>query len=342
MKTVRLGRTDLEVPVPGIGGIPLQRPDEEGAIEVVRAAMDIGIRLIDTARGYGTSEERIGKALDGHRPERGVLCTKSPKRDADGMREAIETSLRNLRVECIDLYQCHGTRSTEQLDELLGPGGAMEALRKAQAEGLVRFVGITSHQYEVLEAAVRTGEFDTVMVQHSFMDTPARERVFPLAREHDVGILLMKCMGGGVFERSGPALRWVLQEADVALPVGMQAVSEVEENWEIVSGDWTLTDADKLYIETLRAELGETFCPRCGYCMPCKNKVSIPMILSFAMLYQRLGWRDNYPKLLASARRCVGCQECEDKCPYDLNIATTIPKMAEEIAQVVAQHEAAS
>ncbi|MFW6163780.1 MAG: aldo/keto reductase [Planctomycetota bacterium] len=341
MKTVRLGRTGLEVPVLGLGGIPLQRPAEDEAVEVVRAALDIGVRLIDTARGYGTSGERIGKALDGHRPEGVVLCTKSPRRDADGMRQAIETSLRNLRAECIDLYQCHGTRSAEQLDEILAPGGAMEALRKAQDEGLVRFVGITSHQYDALEAAVRTDEFDTLMVQYSFMDTPARERVFPLAREGDVGILLMKCMGGGVFERPGPPLRWVLQEPDVALPVGMQAVGEVEENWDIVSGDWTLTDADKLYIETLRAELGETFCRRCGYCMPCKNQVSIPMVMSFAMLYQRLGWRDNYPKLLESARRCVGCQECEDKCPYDLAIATTVPKMAEEIAQVVAQHEAA-
>ena len=341
MKTVRLGRTDLEVPVLGIGGIPLQRPSEDEAIEVVRAAMDVGIRLVDTARGYGTSEARFGKAIEGHRPEGVVLCTKSPRRDADGMRQDIETSLRDLRTERIDLYQCHGTRSAEHLEQLLAPGGAMGALRKAQDEGLVRFVGITSHQYDVLEAAIATGEFDTVMVQYSFMDTPARERIFPLARERDVGILLMKCMGGGVFGQAGPSLRWALAEPGVAMPVGMQTVSEVEENWAIVSGDWALSPADEDYIAELRAEMSDTFCRRCGYCMPCPNKVSIPMVMSFAMLYQRMGWRDHYARLLESARRCVGCKECEGKCPYDLSISTQVPLIADEIAQVVAAHDAA-
>jgi len=339
MRTVRLGRTDLQVPVLGIGGIPIQRPTEEEAVAVIRRAVDIGIRMLDTARGYGTSEERFGKALDGHRPEGLVLATKSPKPDADGMRRDIETSLANLRSERIDLYQCHATGSLERLDQILGPGGALEALRKAQDEGLVRFVGITSHQYDVLEAAIRTDEFDSIMVQYSFMDPPARERVFPLARDHDLAILLMKCMGGGVFDQAGPALRWALQEPDVAMPVGMQKVSEVEENWKIVSGDWTLTDADRAHVASLQAELEDSFCRRCGYCMPCPNKVSIPMVMSFHMLYQRMGWRDNYPRLLESARRCVGCKECEAKCPYDLAISTRVPVLAEEIAQVVAEHE---
>ena len=340
MNTVRLGRTNLEVPVLGIGGIPIQRPTEDEAVEVVRRAVDVGMRLLDTARVYGTSEERFGKAIEGHRPDGVVLATKSPRKDADGMRRDIETSLGNLRVESIDLYQCHATSTQEQLDQILGPGGALEALRTAQDEGLVRFVGITSHRYDVLEAAIRTDEFDTIMVQYSFMDQPARERIFPLAREHDVAILLMKCMGGGVFDQAGPSLRWALQEPDVAMPVGMQRVSEVEENWQIVSGDWTLTDADQACVSRLQGELEDTFCRRCGYCMPCPNKVSIPMVMSFAMLYQRMGWRDSYPRLLESARRCVGCKECEDKCPYDLAISTQVPLIAEQIAQVVAAHEA--
>ena len=338
MKTVRLGRTNLEVPVLGIGGIPIQRPSDEEVIEVIQAAMDIGIRLVDTARGYGTSEERFGKALEGQRPEGLVLATKSPKRDADGVRQDIETSLKNLRVDCIDIYQCHGPREKEQLDQILGPGGALEAMRKAQSEGLIRFVGITSHRYDILEAGIRCGEFDTVMVQYSFMDKDARDRVFPLARERDVGILLMKAMGGGVFERASAALRWVLQEPDLAIPVGMQKVSEVKENWEIVSGDWTLTDDDWAYIRQIEQDLTETFCRRCGYCQPCPNNVSIPPIMSFQMLYQRLGWRDSYPRMLESARKCVGCKECEEKCPYDLSISTQIPKIAEEIARVIAEH----
>ena len=225
MKTVRLGRTNLEVPVLGIGGIPIQRPIEDEAIETIRCAMDIGIRLIDTARGYGESEERFGKALDGRRPEGIVLATKSSKQDADGMRQDVETSLANLRVETIDIYQCHGPKDQEALDKILGPGGALQGLRKAQDEGLIRFVGVTSHRYEVLESAIRTGEFDTVMVQYSFMDLPARERIFPLAREHDVGIFLMKVMGGGVLDQAGPSIRWVLQEPDLSLPIGMQKVS---------------------------------------------------------------------------------------------------------------------
>ena len=338
MRTVRLGRTGLETPVLGMGGIPLQRPSEEAAVVVVRAALGIGIRLIDTARGYGTSEERIGKALAGHRPSGLVLATKSPKTDADGMRQDIETSLGNLGVDCIDLYQCHSIRDEDALAAILGKAGALEALRKAQDEGLVRHVGFTSHRFDALEAGIRCDEFDTVMVQFSFMDAHARERIFPLAREHDVGILLMKAMGGGVFDQAGPSLRWALQEPDVALPVGMQTVAEVEENWAVVSGEWTLTEPDQAYIESQRRALTTTFCRRCGYCMPCPNRVQIPMTMSFDMLYQRMGYRDSFPKMLERARDCVACQQCEDKCPYDLKISEQIPKMADRIAQVIARH----
>ena len=338
MKTVRLGRTDLTVPILGIGGIPIQRPDEEDAIRVVHAAMDIGIRLIDTARGYGNSEERFGQALDGHRPDGVVLATKSPKQDADGMRQDIETSLSNLRADCIDLYQCHSIRDQASLDKVLGKGGALEALRKAQDEGLVRHVGFTSHQLDALEAGIGCGEFETVMVQYSFMDQNARDRVFPLARERDVAILLMKVMGGGVFDEAGPSIRWALQEPNLAMPIGMQTVSEVEANWAVVSGDWALTDDDRAYIDKTQSELTTTFCRRCGYCMPCPNGVQIPMTMSFEMLHQRLGYRDNFPKMLEKARDCVACQQCEDKCPYELKISEQIPKMAERIAQVVEQH----
>ena len=112
----------------------------------------------------------------------------------------------------------------------------------------------------------------------------------------------------------------------------------MEQNWKIVSGDWTLTDADRQYIEKTQSELTDTFCRRCGYCLPCPNKVSIPPIMSFGMLYQRLGWRDMYPRLLESAKRCEGCKECEERCLYELSISKQIPVVAEEIARVVAEH----
>ena len=155
---ITLGRTGLIVTQLGIGGAYCKTADG------YRSAMDCGINYIDTARSYrdGEDEKVIGQAIRGRRDEL-VLATKTMERDAAGTRSELETSLKLLGVDCIDIYQLHHLNTQGEREQALGPGGAIEAVQKAREEGLVRFIGVTGHDWVQMQAAVATGLFDTVL-----------------------------------------------------------------------------------------------------------------------------------------------------------------------------------
>jgi len=113
MKYTTLGKTGLQVSVVGLGGIPVQRTDENGAVEIVEACMKQGVNYLDTARGYTVSEEFFGAAIKPYR-DKWILATKSMSRDYEGMKADIETSLRNLQTDYIDLYQIHNIKTDEE------------------------------------------------------------------------------------------------------------------------------------------------------------------------------------------------------------------------------------
>lgn len=159
MKTVRLGKTGLEVSRVGMGGIPIQRPAEDEAIEVIRRTLDLGISLIDTSIGYGDSEMRIGKAIAGRR-EQVILATKGRWHDKATALENIEQSLKRLNTDYIDLWQFHGVNTLEGYEGVLGPGGAMEAAQAALQAGKIRHIGISSHSPDVARRAVASGRFE--------------------------------------------------------------------------------------------------------------------------------------------------------------------------------------
>lgn len=147
MQYVTLGKTGLKISRVGFGGIPIQRIDAEKAKPLIDALIECGINYIDTARGYTVSEEYIGGAIDGRR-DKFVLATKSMARTREAMEADIETSLRNLRTDYIDLYQVHNP-SMEQLDTVIGAGGALEALFAARDAGKIGHIGITAHSLTV-------------------------------------------------------------------------------------------------------------------------------------------------------------------------------------------------
>jgi len=334
LETRKIGRTNIEVPVLGLGGIPLMQVSVEEGAKVIDAAFDKGITFIDTARGYGT-EPTFGEVLKRRRDKDGIIvATKSPAKTADKMREELETSLKELQVNMIDIYQCHAVNNDDAYAQVMGPDGALKALQKARDEGLIRFIGLTSHRYNILVEGMKTDEFDTIMVQHSFIDYEAETKIFPIANERNIGILLMKAMAGGVIDQPGPALRYVMQFPISVIPVGMYKVEEVEQNIAVMEGDLTLTDEDTAYIEQTKKENEGEFCRRCGYCMPCPEKITISMVMSFESVYKRLGWKDNFLQWAERAAECKECGECEPKCPYELPIREMLPKRVELIRDV--------
>jgi len=148
-----LGKTGLKISRLGFGGIPIQKIDAEGTRKLIGELVREGVNYIDTARGYTVSEEYLGYALEGVR-DKFVLATKSMARTKDAMAKDIDISLNNLRTNYIDLYQVHNPNAKD-LEAVMAPGGALEALFEAKAAGKIGHIGITLHSVELFARAVR-------------------------------------------------------------------------------------------------------------------------------------------------------------------------------------------
>lgn len=331
----RLGRTELDVCKLGLGGIPLTKLTLGEARDVIRASIDGGINFADTAVAYGDSEEKLSYALKGDR-ESFIIASKSPCRDAAGMENAIDQSLRRLQTDYIDLYQVHALKTAEQLDKVFAPGGAMEGLKKAQAAGKIRFTGVTGHRPSMLAQAIRTDEFDTVMPPINVVDREAEEELMPLAKEMDIGIIAMKPVCGGTLDDPALGIRFCLNSPADSVLVGMKSVAEVEANLNTFREFRPLSPQEEEELLENASQLGNTFCRRCEYCQPCPQDINIPKILWLANYHRRYADRDTwtedeYHALAATAADCEECGDCEEKCPYDLPIRQMLKDADQEL-----------
>lgn len=342
----RLGKTGLMVSIIGFGGIKLPRVDRKTTHETLNRALDLGINYIDTARGYGDSEEKIGWAV-GERRDEFYVSTKSPARTAKDMEKEIGRSLEKLQTDHIDIYMCHNLRYPTDYDEVMGPEGAMEALKKAKKEGKIGHIGFSCHRFhETMERGIRSGDFEAMMVSYNILnDELVDEKILPLAKEMDVGVIAMKPLAGGALAAPPPelnvqsqvsitaekALRFVLanEAVNVTIP-GMMNPREVEENARVGETFPSMTEAEKSELVTAVEGLGREFCRTCGYCQPCPEEIRIPIILRHLGYYKRYGldeWaRGRYRMVEVKADNCVECGQCREKCPYGLDV----PEMLKE------------
>lgn len=344
MKSVRLGKTGLAVSRVAIGGIPLTRPSEAEAIRVVQRALDLGVNLIDTARGYGLSEARIGKAIAGRRDE--VFIATKGWGDKSTAAHCIEESLRQLSVDTIDLWQFHGINTMERYEEIVGPGGAMEAALEARQAGKIRHIGFSSHALSVALRAVASDRFETVQFPFSFIAEEPADELISLAQAHDVGFIAMKPFAGGRIRSANLAIRYLLQFDSVVPDPGVESVAQVEEIVGIAEeGVRPLTPAERQEMAEIRERVGTRFCRQCEYCMPCPQGVFICGVMYLPVLHEvwpedwYFSW-DYVRRSVESAERCVECGECEPKCPYQLPIREI---MAENLAfhrRAAAEYEA--
>ena len=332
----RLGRTEMVVSAVSFGALPIQRCTMEEAGPVLKAVLAAGINFIDTARAYTDSEEKIGQHIS-HERDKYYLASKSAVRTAEGMAKEVETSLSNMKTDYIDLYQVHNIKKRHEIDTVLAPGGALEALLEKKAQGKIRFIGVTGHSVELLIEAVKSNKFDTVQVPFNIVEQEAARELFPLARERDMGIIIMKPLGGGQLGQMEQALRFVLQEPDVVAIPGMDMVEHIQQN--IVAGDpvRALTNEERASLEQEAKEVGKSFCRRCGYCLPCAVGIDIPQIFIFRLQYNRYGLKSTTPTryagLKVKASACIECGICETRCPYDLPIRSWLHDMAEKMGE---------
>ncbi len=249
--TATLGRTGLTVTRLGIGGAYCE--DADG----YRRALDSGANYIDTARLYrgGEDEKVIGQAIKGRREDI-ILATKTGRRDAKGARQDLEISLKLLGTDYIDIWQVHNLNIQSQREQALSKNGAMETFHKAKEEGLIRFMGVTGHDWVQVGEAVATGLFDTVLCWYNCAMREPEESVFPHAVAHNTGVVVMNASRNEkLFSDSGnPApeafYRYVLSNDAVNMTI--MALRNVDLFWQIASAlsqSTTITRKEKAELE---------------------------------------------------------------------------------------------
>jgi aryl-alcohol dehydrogenase-like predicted oxidoreductase len=228
----RLGRTNLQVSEISLGtvelgmdyGIPVQgeqrRPSEADAARTLNCALDLGINLIDTARAYEESEAIIGRALKSRRNEY-ILATKISSLSWEGytgvelqkqVEASITESLRALQTDIIDLLYIHNATP-----ELIQCGEIVEIMQRAQQAGYVRFIGATTYGEAAPLAVLKDGHFDCVQVAYNLLDRQFEERVLPLAKENDVGLVIRSVLLKGALTYRYPHLPEELRELRTAV-----------------------------------------------------------------------------------------------------------------------------
>ncbi len=357
MEKRRLGRTGLEVSVLGFGGAPigehLPPMTREEAERIVRYAFDQGINYFDTARSYYNSEERIGDALAPVRDDC-VIATKVEDMTRGGAWVQLRHSLKRLRTTRIDAVQLHGVNDLSTLKRAMGSDSALEALREARSQGLVDHIGITGHYPHVLIEAIRTGEFDAIQVPINVITRRALEELVPLAKELDVGVVVMKPFGGQPFflgsdefrtllgrddrEIARRALGFLLRREVSTIVSGFENVEEIDAAVKAVRDFDRATHEEEF---EFWSEEGGLHCREggtlntCEMCMPCPEFVKIPAILRFDRYYGYglKDWaRSQYMRLSTRVDDCTQCGECEKRCPYDLPIVKLLQQADQRLS----------
>ncbi|WP_249029525.1 aldo/keto reductase [Tannockella kyphosi] len=319
MDLVRLGKTGIIVNKNGFGALPIQRISTQDAVDLIQMAFHQGINFFDSARAYSDSEEKVGLALHAVR-EKVYIATKTAAVTVEGFWQDLETSLKLLQTDYIDIYQFHNPSFCPK------PGdgsGLYEAMLEAKEKGMIHHIGITNHRHHVAYEAIESGLYETLQFPFNYLASQKELELVELCKEKEIGFICMKAMSGGLITSSYVSYAH-LSLYEHVLPIwGVQKESELA---EFISYQTCKPIYDHQVEETIkhdRDELAGEFCRGCGYCMPCPAGIEINNAARMSLLLRRspsAGWLDeNGQAMMAKIKDCLHCGKCISKCPYGLD-----------------------
>ena len=334
MKNIVLGNTGIVTPQNAFGALPVQRVDMATAVKLLRKAYDGGMTFFDTARAYSDSEEKLGEAFDGIR-DKIFIASKTQAKTPEVFWQHLDTTLKNLRTDYLDIYQLHCA------SQCYKPGdgtGMYEAMLEAKKQGKIRHIGITAHLIGVAEEIVESGLYETLQFPFSYL---ANEREIALVKATEkagMGFIAMKGLAGGLLTDSNACMAFMSQYN--ALPIwGIQREEELDEWLSFFEKDAVMTDEIRAFIEEERKSLMGDFCRGCGYCMPCTVGIQINNCARMSQLIRRSPsknflseeWQQNMLKI----DECVDCGLCKSKCPYGLDTPNLLRKNLADYKDII-------
>ena len=307
MKTITLGKTGICVPQNAFGALPIQRDDLPTAAAIIRRAFEGGMRFFDTARAYSDSEEKLAAGLDGVR-EQVYIASKTQATTPEQFWRDLDTTLRNLRTDYLDLYQFHFVKQCWR------PGdgtGMYECMLEAKAQGKIRHIGVTTHSLDVAMELIESDLYETLQFPFSYLSGEKDLALVRACADHNMGFIAMKALSGGLITNSKAAMAFMLQ-FDNVLPIwGIQRMSELEEWLFYMEEPPAMTLEMEAFLEKERLELSGSFCRGCGYCMPCPQEIRINMCARMSLFLRRMPaekylteeWRGEMEKV----ENCINC-----------------------------------
>ena len=329
MKKIRLGRTDLMVSKTSFGALPIQRVRMEEAIPILQKAYHGGINFFDTARAYTDSEVKLGHALSHVRKDI-MIATKTSARNREELFQQLETSLKNLKTDYVDILQLH---NPPKLPDYEDPKGLYQAMADAKQKGMIRFLGISNHRLAVAMETAASNKFDTIQFPLNSLSADNDLKLIEECKKYDVGLIAMKAISGGLITKVASTFAF-LRQFDNVVPIwGIQRMSELEEFLALEKNPPSLDHVMWEIIKKDREELAGGFCRSCGYCMPCTVGIQIPTAARIALLMNRAPYQrfltDEFRKQMDLIEDCEDCGECKEKCPYELDTPNLLRKNLE-------------
>ena len=319
MTHIQLGSTGITIEKNGFGCLPIQRISKEEAAYLLHKAVDGGMNYFDTARAYTDSEEKMGYAFAGIR-DKLVIATKTLAQTGEALKKDLETSLRLLGTDYIDVYQFHNPAFCPKPG---GEDGLYDAALEAKAQGKIRHIAITNHRLAVAHEAIDSGLYALLQFPYSYLSGPKEQELADKCRAKGMGFVAMKAMAGGLIRNGTAAAAWMARQEGVVPIWGVQHEWELDQFLACVKQTPALSEEYQAVIDQDRAELAGGFCRGCGYCMPCPVDIEINTCARINLLVRRApsaSWlNDHWQGEMKKIENCLHCGKCASKCPYGLD-----------------------